>query len=212
MSFFKRLLGKKDEPQRQLDHPSKLNQGDVISLDDSFALPPALRGQQLRVEAVNSYEFENSTQPLWSLKGHTNESIYLSLEEDDETLLVFSIKINRAIVEQLFDLDQFSTIFDEPGKARLTCQPLADNQPHLQLWLAKSYHQVAFAEQGYFHRLDHRSHTISDDTGEVFEAYQLLDDNEQYAIDIEVYERGETDVMLSLYRPLSDIREYWPGE
>jgi hypothetical protein len=30
-------------------------------------------------------------------------------------------------------------------------------------------------------------------------------------VDIEVYEGGETEVMLTLYRPVTDIRQYWPA-
>ncbi len=120
MGFFGSLFGKKETPVRQLKHPSELQKGDMISLDDSFALPAHLRGQQLRVEAVNTYEYQRSQSTEWVLKGHSGEAIYLGLDEDDETWLAFSLKISRAQVDALFDLDDFSAIFDEPGKAELS--------------------------------------------------------------------------------------------
>ncbi|GIU37038.1 hypothetical protein TUM3794_07120 [Shewanella colwelliana] len=214
MGFLKGLFGKKEQPKRQLSHPNHLLKGDMISLDDSFALPPQLRGQQLRVEAVNTYEFERKQLIEWVLKGHGNDTLFLSLDEDDETYLAFSLKIPRNLVEQIFDLEQFSDIFEEDVQANLTVQPSIPEQ--LEQWLGKQYHQINFAQFGYFHREDYRNQRPPQDaegaTGDAFESYLLLDDKERYALDIEVYEGGETDVMLTLYRPLSDIREYWPGQ
>ncbi|MGL5393485.1 MAG: hypothetical protein ACRDA8_19265, partial [Shewanella sp.] len=135
MGFFNRIFGKKAQSLRELNHPSQLKLGDMISLDNSFALPPQLRGQQLQVEAINTYEFARSQQAEWVLKGHSHTRIFLSLAEDDETYLAFSLKIPRAEVEQLFDLDEFSTLFDEPGRARLTPKALSPaNDETFALW------------------------------------------------------------------------------
>lgn len=217
MGFFNSIFGKKAEPTRELTHPSQLNIGDMISLDDSFALPAQLRGQQLRVEAVHTYEYERSQQSEWQLKGFGAETIYLSIEQDDETHLAFSLKISRRDVEALFDLDAFGQLFEEPGKAELTVQEIpAELSSRLEQWLGKQYHQVSFADFGYFHREDYRGQKPPQDadgaTGEPFECYQLLDEDESRAVDVEVYEGGDTDVVLTIYRPLSDIREYWPGK
>ena len=217
MGFFNSIFGKKAPPQRELNHPSQLNVGDMISIDDSFALPPQLRGQQLRVEAVHTYESERKQHSEWLLKGHGSDTLFLSIEEDDETYLAFSIKVSRAQVEQLFDLEQFSALFEEPGHAELTTQVLpADLAEQLEQWLGKQYHQVTFAAFGYFHRQDYRGQKPPQDangaTGEPFEYYLLLDDSESCAVEVEVYEGGDTDVVLTLYRPLTDIREYWPAK
>lgn len=217
MGFLKGLFGKKEAPKRQLDHPSHLMEGDMISLDDSFALPPQLRGQQLRVESVSTYEYERSQKAEWVLKGHGQETLFLSLDEDDETYLAFSIKINRGQVEQIFDLEHFSAIFEEDEQAQLTTQALPNElATQFEQWLGKEYHQVNSAQFGYFHREDYRDKKPPQDedgaTGEAFESYLLMDDEEKFAIDVEVYDGGETDVMLTLYRPLSDIRDYWPGK
>ena len=217
MGFLKGLFGKKEAPKRQLDHPSHLMTGDMISLDDSFALPPQLRGQQLRVESVNTYEYERSQKAEWVLKGHGQDTIFLSLDEDDETYLAFSIKVNRGQVEQIFDLDQFGAIFEEDEQAMLTTQDLPNElATQFEQWLGQQYHQVNFAQFGYFHREDYRNKKPPQDEdgarGDAFESYFLLDDDEKFAIDVEVYDGGETDVMLTLYRPLSDIRDYWPAQ
>jgi len=216
VGFFSNLFGKKEAEARQLNHPNQLIKGDMLSLDDSFALPSQLRGQQFRVEAVNTYEYEGKQEPEWVLKGQTGDSIFMGIEEDDETYIALSIKVNRTYVEQIFDLDQFSTIFDEAEQAKLNCLPLSpqlDNE--FSSWLSEEYHQIVFSEFGYFHREDYRNKQCNSDSnnnsGDAFEAYQLIDNDESKAIDIEVYEGGSTDVMLTIYRPLSDIRDYWPG-
>ncbi|QYJ79522.1 hypothetical protein [Shewanella acanthi] len=216
MGFFNSIFGKKAPPARELNHPSALQIGDMISIDNSFALPPQLRGQQLKVEAINTYEFERSQHCEWVLKGHGNDTLFLSIEQDDEAYLAFSIKISRAQVEQIFDLDQFSTLFDEQGAQLNTLALSPQLAEQLEQWLGANYHQVTFALFGYFHREDYRGLKPPQDdhgaTGEPFEYYSLLDDEERRAVEVEVYEGGETDVVLTLYRPLSDIRDYWPAK
>jgi hypothetical protein len=75
---------------------------------------------------------------------------------------------------------------------------------------------VTFAAFGYFHREDYRNLKPPQDangvTGEPFEYYLLLDDDESRALEVEVYEGGDTDVVLTLYRPITDISDYWPGK
>ncbi|GGI70895.1 hypothetical protein [Shewanella gelidii] len=216
MGLFDGIFGKKEAPARQLDHPNKLVKGDMISIDDSFALPSQLRGKQLQVESVSTYEYQRSQEPEWLLKGHDNETIFMSIDEDDETYLAFSIKLNRGQVEQLFALEQFGEIFEENAQVQLDRLPLSPElDTEFSAWTTDQYHLQTSGQFGYFHRQDYRGQRPpqeedSQHRGEAFESYQLLDAEEDFAIDIEVYENGETDVMLTIYRPLSDIREYWP--
>ena len=62
---------------------------------------------------------------------------------------------------------------------------------------------------GYFHRKDHRSENISayedKDSGEQLELYSLYNEDQSKGIDIEVWQDGDTDVFLTLFRPLTDI-------
>ncbi len=213
MGFFNSLFSKPETPTRELTRPDDLVTGDMITLDDSFALPPQLKGKQLKVEAVNTYEYEHSRTTEWQLKGTGNQAVFLTLDKDDEVYLAFSIKLTRDKVEQLFNIEQFSGIFEEPGEARLTVTE-GHPFPELSQWLGKNYRQTTFAQFGYFHPEDYRKSQPSqyegENQGEPFESYQLIDDTENYAVEAEVYEGGETEVSLILYRPVTDIREYWP--
>ncbi|NQZ80719.1 MAG: hypothetical protein HRT52_06850 [Colwellia sp.] len=211
MSFFKRIF-KKEEKQRSLSDVRELKIKDIIVLTDSFGLPEALRNQQFQVSAINCYEFERKTQTEWVLIGSDDIELYLTLDEDDKTYLKFSLKVNSSEIESLFDLDEFSTVFDEPGNAFLDKK--ADNQL-TSGWTSSQYQQNIYSQVGYFHRKDNRSENLSsyegNDAGEQFELYALLDQDQTRGIDIEVWQDGDTDVFLTLYRPTSDIVDMFPG-
>lgn len=211
MSFLKRIF-KKEETQRSLDDVKDLKKNDIIVLTDSFGLPEALRSQQFQVSAVNSYEYENNTQTEWALLGNNNIELYLTLDIDDKVYLKFSLKIKHQDIETLFDLDDFSTIFDEPGNAFLNKK----NDNSLTTgWSSEQYQQSIFSDVGFFHRKDHRIESLSSyegkDAGEKFDLYSLLDENQSKGIDIEVWQDGDTEVFLTLYRPTSDIIDMFPG-
>ena len=205
------MFGEKKEI-RQLNSAKDLTTGDIIVLTDSFALPANLRQQQFQVNAVNSYEYEHYTQTEWVLTGDNATELYLSLEEDDKSYLKFALKIEHHDVETLFDLDEFSIIFEENHQAQLTRQ--ADNDK-TEGWSSALYHQHAFVKVGYFHKKDHRTESLSayegKDAGEQFELYTLYDPAEERGIDVEVWSDGDTDVFLTFFRPLTDIVDMYPG-
>lgn len=211
MSFLKRIF-KKEETARQVNKANDLLKGDIIVLTDNFALPETLRNQQFQVTAVNSYEFEHRVDTEWVLTGNNNTELFLTLDIDDKTYLKFSLKIQHQDVESLFDLDDFSTIFDEPGEAFLTRQTDSDLSNG---WTSEQYQQTIFSNVGFFHRKDHRSEKLSAyegaDSGEQFELYQLLDKEQSKGVELEVWQDGDTDIFLTLYRPTTDIIDMFPG-
>lgn len=212
MSFFKKIFSKSSPAPRKLTSVAQLLVGDIIVLTDSFALPESLRGQDFQVQAVNSYEFENKVQSEWVLLGNNALEIFLSLEVDDITELKLSLKIHHDDVETLFDLANFSEIFDEPGQAFL--EKKADSAI-TSMWSSEQYQQSVFAKVGFFHRKDHRSEELSayegKDSGEQFELYSLYNEDQSKGIDIEVWQDGDTEVCLTLFRPLSDIIDMYPA-
>jgi len=212
MSFFKRIFSKSAKEPRKLTSVNQLLVGDIIVLTDSFALPESLRGQELQVKAVNSYEFEHKVQTEWALLGSNSLEIFLSLDVDDVTELKLSLKIQSDDVETLFDLNSFSEIFDEPGQAFLDKKE--DNEI-TAMWSSDQYQQKTFADVGFFHRKDHRSENLSayegKDSGEQFELYSLYNKDQTKGIDVEVWQDGDTEVCLTLFRPLSDIIDMFPA-
>ena len=211
MSFFKNIF-KKPTQERKLNNVEDLSLGDIIVMSDSFGLPTALRAQEFQVSAVNSYEFEHKTQAEWVLLGSNDIELYLTLDVDDKTYLKFSLKILHQDVESLFDLDQFSEIFDEPGQAQLTRLADSDNTSG---WSSELYQQSSFAQVGYFHRKDYRKDALSayegKDSGEQFELYSLFNEDQDKGIDVEVWQDGDTEVFLTLFKPTTDIVDMYPG-
>lgn len=211
MSFFKNIF-KKTTQERKLNNVEDLTLGDIIVMSDSFGLPTALRAQEFQVSAVNSYEFEHKTQVEWVLRGNNDTELYLTLDVDDKTYLKFSLKILHQDVETLFDLEQFSEVFDEPGQAQLT--RIADND-NTSNWSDELYQQSSFAQVGYFHRKDYRKNELSPyegkDSGEQFELYSLFNEDQDKGIDIEVWQDGDTEVFLTLFKPTTDIIDMYPG-
>ncbi len=211
MSFFKNIF-KKPTQERKLNNVEDLTLGDIIVMSDSFGLPTALRAQEFQVSAVNSYEFEHKTQVEWVLLGSNDIELYLTLDVDDKTYLKFSLKILHQDVESLFDLDQFSEIFDEPGQAQLTRLADSDNTSG---WSSELYQQSSFAQVGYFHRKDYRKDALSayegKDSGEQFELYSLFNEDQDKGIDVEVWQDGDTEVFLTLFKPTTDIVDMYPG-
>lgn len=212
MSFLKNLFKKSSNEPRKLTKVNQLLVGDIIVLTDSFALPESLRGQEFQVKAVNSYEFEHKVQTEWALVGTNALEIFLSLEVDDITELKLSLKIQHEDVEKLFDLDNFAEVFDEPGEAFLDKKADSDITA---MWTSEQYQQSIFAKVGFFHRKDHRSENLSayegKDSGEQFELYCLYNEDQSKGIDVEVWQDGDTEVCLTLFRPLSDIIDMYPA-
>jgi hypothetical protein len=212
MNFFKNIFKKSAEQPRKLEDVNQLLLNDIIVLTDSFALPNSLRNKQFQVKAINSYEFENSIQTEWALLGTDNLELFLSLEIDDITELKISLKIEHEDVETLFDLDSFSEIFEQPGNAFLDKKADTVKTTH---WTCEQYQQSVYAQVGFFHRKDHRTETLSayegKDSGEQFELYRLYNKDQSKGIDIEVWQDGDTEVCLTLYRPLSDIIDMYPA-
>jgi len=214
MSFFKKAFNKvtNKKEQRKLTQIDQLLVSDIIVLTDSFALPESLRGQQFQVTAVNSYEYQHNTQTEWVLQSNNDLLLFLTLETDDITELKFALKIDRNEVENLFDLDNFAQIFEEPGQAQLNRQTDSENTV---MWSSDFYQQSTFAKVGYFHRKDHRSESLSayedEDCGEQFELYALYNEDENKGLDVEVWQDGDTDVFLTLFRPTTDIVDMYPG-
>ncbi|KGJ89298.1 hypothetical protein [Thalassotalea sp. ND16A] len=215
MNFLKKLFAKDSNDSnkaRQLNQPQDLLSNDIIVLSDNFALPEILRQQQFQVSNINSHEFEHALITEWALTGKSNETVYLSVERGAQPFLKFSYRIEEQDVASLFNLDDFAQIFSEDADALLTRQ---QDSPRTSGWTCEQYQQTVAAQMGYFHRKDCRAIAPSEfegeDAGEVFELYSLRGNDDQYAIDIQIWQDGDTDVFVNIYRPVSDIKEYYPG-
>jgi len=203
--------GKKAGSERRLEHPRELAIGDMIRMSDSFALPLQIRDKLFRLVSVNTYQFERAFDTSFSLESDSDDRIDIMVEkEDGRERLCISMTIDRDDVESIFDIDAFVGIFDSDDPVSLTPR----SEEGFEGWLGLEYAQQAKGTTGFYHEgSDYRGTKPSryEDDSEPFEYYGLVSDDERFGIDIEVWEDGETDVALSIYRPLEDAKELWPG-
>ncbi len=211
MSFFKSLFAKKQPvPTRVLTHPNELQENDIFTFGDSFSLPLAMRKQQLQVTDIHSIEFKHEHYAQITAQGGGTQQVYLSFPRNPKKLVKFSLLLNRNDVESLFDLDDFSEIFEQPGNARL--KPITTKHDYADM-LADEYIQQDFMTTGYLHQEDYRNAVPpqynEDKHGREFEFYSLEGGQGQRFLDIFIFENGDTDVYLSFLRPAGEIAELW---
>lgn len=211
MGFFKSLFTKKQPlATRTLTTPNELQVNDIFTFSDSFALPQTMRKQQLQVIAVETLEFKHEHYAQLVGQGSTTQLIYVSFPENPKKLVKVSLLLTRNEVQELFDLDDFSEIFEAPGNARL--KPLTNNHHYADM-LAEQYIQQNFMTTGYKHQEDYRGKLPpqynEEKHGREFEYYSLSGGDEQRFIDIFIFENGETDVYISFLRPANEITELW---
>ncbi|TEW53899.1 hypothetical protein E2R68_10440 [Psychromonas sp. RZ22] len=211
MRFLKSLFNKKPAaPSRVLNEPKQLLTGDIFCFGDSFALPEAMRKQQLQVNDIITVEFKHEHYIQLIGQGAGDKLVYVSFPRNPKQLIKCSLLLSRSEVEALFDLDDFSEIFEEPGKARLT--PLTEQHSYGDM-LASEYIQQDFSTSGYIHQADYRDSKppqYSDqEHGQEFEYYSLSGNQGLRLIEIFIFENGDTDVYLSSLRPANDIAELW---
>jgi len=211
MKGFVKSFFNKDEKKekRVLEHPRDLDVGDIIKFH--FTPQSDISNQQFQVTAVNTYDFEDRKQTELTLKGDSSTPTYMIVDENsDEPYLSFGRKINRNVVEQIFDLENFAEIFDSDETT--TLKRLSE-PAELENWTTGEYIQEIFAEGGYYHKGDYRNKAVpeSETEGDDFEYYMLIGNKRQFCIEAEVYEGGETDIIVSVRRPLTDIEEMYPA-
>ncbi|MBE0364834.1 hypothetical protein PULV_a4198 [Pseudoalteromonas ulvae UL12] len=206
--FFK----SKKPVERQLTHASQLKTGDMLTLIDSFAYPSWLKGQTLKVTDVQTYQYQHSAEYEFVLESESGQVVFLQIErEDGEEFANFSIKIQRDDVDAIFTLDEFARIFDEETLTHITT---ATTPEAFERFLASSYKQSEAPYVCYFHNKDYRQLSLpryQDESGEPCEVISLASDDENHSLNIEIWEGGETEVSLTLSRPISDIVDLFPG-
>lgn len=208
-SFFK---SKKSTPERQLNDASQLKTGDMLQVIDSFAYPSWLKGQMLKVADVQTYQYERSSDTEFVLETDSGQVVFLQIEkEDGEQWANFSIKIQREDVDAIFTLDEFARIFDEEDLTHL----LTNEKPsQFSQFLADEYKQTEDPYVAYFHKQDYRNLALpryESESGEPCEMITLMSPQESHSLNIEIWDGGETEVSLTLTRPMTDIVDLFPG-
>ncbi len=212
--MFKSLFSKKDNaPRRDANDPTKLEIGDVIELSDSYGLPEDLRSARFTVKKISSYEFSDGIETEFQLAGASLFTLFLTVEDDDgDVCLNFSRKVDRKKISELFDVDDFSEIFDGSGHLRLKTK----NSAGFEGWVAEEYSQTAKEVQAFYYegwdlRPKPKNNDYEEDEDEL-RYYEMEGDEGKHYIEIEVWDGGETDISLTLSLPMHQLEGIYPVE
>ncbi len=205
LSWFKKG-GKKDAEVTPLEHPSGLKKGDVIE----FGITPlsALTRMSAVVTAVDTVDYGEGPEEALTIDA-AGQAIGLYIENDEGTeVIVASIKLKREQVLSIFDGDAFGAVFEEGSGTTLSVKQIPQE---LAEWIDPgAYTEIADSLPSTFQSGDHRR---NENTGRTltFDYYELEGANSDFAIEIEVYDGGETEVYASRSMPLHVIDALWPS-
>ncbi len=196
---------------------------DILELTDSFDLPILLRGQTFTIMGAHTFQFEDWNKTEFLLSSAQGIKVEMTVDESEgDVFFGFFRTISKSEVEKLFDLDEFSRIFDEIGE--LTIQPKIQEVDFTNEWFGwidASYHRIFNQVRGSFYATasyekapyekDNRNLVIPSFTneGEAFDYYYLESDNQKSAIEIDVYPSGRTEVRLVCFLGASVFKSIW---
>ena len=208
--FMKKMFGGSDaadgKRERKLRHPRDLRPGDIIKF--SFMDNQDLSGRQFEVTQINSYLYDGLHYPELILKDTQGNIVYLMMEEEDgEECVSISKKIARSQIRKVIEQDDLDKVLKKGTGASIDVASVPEG---LDQWLASTYTETEEAT-GFFVKGDTRDPNHSGGGREKFKSYTLIDDSDEYALEIEVYGKEELEMCATVYLEVGDIDEMWPG-
>ncbi len=200
-------FGKTNE-QRRISSPGDLTSGDLITFKHRLVLPPSLQGQTFEISSVAAYEYDDGLYPQLTLDGPNGDRIFLVFKETSPNQLYLSRVAPRSDVLNIFDEQEFATLWEEDF-AEIS---LVNRLPEYDGWLGDRYTQTKKSAEGYYHDRDCRGKEISDNEGEELRYHECEDGSSQFGMSVEIYGDGETEVSLEVHCNSDVIESMWPGE
>jgi hypothetical protein len=208
--FFKSLFGSREPKSdaRRLAHPRDLRQGDIIKF--GYIEQPELSNTEFEVTQINTYIYGDLCYPELVLKDRYANLVYMMVEEEDgDEYLALCKKIQKSEVSEVIGDDAMTRILTRGTGAQI---PILKKPSGLETWLVDSYRKVDDNVKGAFVKGDVRYLSVEDiNRQEKFTSHILEDSSEEYAIEIEIYSTGETEVCATVYHDIDEIEEMWPS-
>jgi len=209
MGFFKSIFSQKEpEPvARSLEHPSDLQPKDIVKF--GFAAQRIISNESFTVEKVHTLDTggEQQKKTLLFLQGNEHR-LRLSVSDEQAEL---ALQVYPDDVGQLFDVDAFVHMLDPDSGVHHMLEKKAE-LADFSGWVGTVYRQEA-GQNAYLYHEDYRQRLMPTDgeSGQEFSYYYLISDDRQYALEVQVFDGGQTNVYLLVYLPLSKIEELWPA-
>lgn len=189
---------------RELAKPSDLRTGDFVTFD--FTEQTELSGKRFWLESARMLEFDADvpSRVIYAMEGNSGEIYGLSpLRRDGRETVAVSRRLKRAEVYALFGEEAIGEVIEE-GFSEVVAKSVP---PGLEGWTAAKYYEHEDAIPACS-----TPENAADDGERELDYYILEDDQETKAVELEVYQSGETDIYLTVYLPASAIKEMWPGD
>jgi hypothetical protein len=213
MGFLSNLFGggggAAKEQVRRLSHPRDIRTGDILKF--RYLDQPELSNTEFEVAQINTYIYGNLCYPELVLKDRTGTLLYMMYEEEDgEEYLALSKKIDKAKISDVIPSELMTSLRTWGTGKKINPASVPQG---FEEWLVNNYREVDDDVKGAFVKGDARYLSDEDlQRQEHFTSYILEDDEGEYAIEIEVYETGETEMCATVYHDLQAIEEMWPAQ
>lgn len=204
-------FGDKAEPGRALNGVGDLRVGDLLTFKHRLALPPEVQGATFEVAKACTYQYEDGLYPQLTLDGAEAGRVYLSFKDGDAGELTLARDVPRKDLPRLFDEDAFRALWDDD----FATVSVVEKLDAYAGWLAGEYAQTKKWVEGYFYDRDCRGEgasALQDDDGEELRCHECEDASGRFALTVEVWADGDTDVSLDVICPPQVVESMWPGD
>lgn len=213
MGLFKSVFkGTDTQAHREIESPKDLIVGDMLKME--FADQSLISGTTFKVNEQFFYDIsavENS-KVVSELEG-ADQRIYLSTSTiNPDYPLEVAISVLPETVFTVFKRKKFVAIFDEPDNTdhRIKRKEELIDLGELQGFVGNVYFQER-TNEAYRSTKDCRERTLSDSDWTAFDYKLMVSEDRKYAIRIEVFDGGRTDIYFIAYLALSKVEDYWPA-
>lgn len=215
MGFFRKILGGKGEAGRPaprvLERPQDLQPGDIVKF--GFTAQQVLSNRSFTVEEVATLDLGGDAckKALFTLAGG-HDRVRLAISNDNAgERLELGLSLLPADVEQIFPLEGFIDLLDPESGVLHTLERIGE-PPSFENWTAPVYRQEA-GQNAYRYPEDYRHRPMPEDAeaGRALSYYRLVSDDRCYALEVQVYDGGQTEVSLLAYLAPASIEELWPA-
>ncbi len=210
--MFRRLFGggSKDEPPaREVSEAWDLRPGDFLKM--GYAAPEGMSNAELQVTRVHALDLGGAGKVRRVLTLDGGGSKFM-LWRGEDGKLALAREVRRRQVEQLFDIDEFARLFDHDEPPNLVLER-ASVPAGLEGWTTTLYRQEA-AQEAYLQNHDPATAAFDDsltDDLEAIDFYRLVGDERRFALEVQVFDGGRTDVIAIAFAGPSAVAELWPA-
>lgn len=209
--MFSKFFKKKEAPARRLEHPKDLRINDIITFKPRSVLPEELQGTTLTVKKVTCYEYSDGLSPEFTLETAEGKIYSFTYDtEDDGDFLCISRALSHEEIVSAFDEEQLGELWSEEFPTLET----RELEAPLSQWLGEAYRQTLKETTAYFYDEDRRGKAPSefvDPNAQELRYHECEGTPDQFSLNVEIWEDGDTDIYAQVSVPLNVIEEMWPN-